>query len=87
MPYRLATPQKNTDTKTLTRRYEYANRPMAGGAAGLLRASRPPPFGSAPQATPIKPAPGGFVEPTHAGIKTLCLTAWRRPKKTLILKH
>jgi len=27
----------------------------------------------------FKIAPGNFVEPTHARIKTWCLTAWRQP--------
>ena len=33
-----------------------------------------------------KIAPGDFVEPTNAGIKTRCLTTWRRPNNSLFLQ-
>ena len=34
-----------------------------------------------------KIAPGDFVEPTHARIKTWCLTAWRRPNKSISIQQ
>jgi len=32
-------------------------------------------------------APGKFVEPTNARIKTWCLTTWRRPNKSVLLNQ
>ncbi len=37
------------------------------------------PLGHQQKPLMFKIAPGNFVEPAHARIKTWCLTAWRRP--------